>query len=193
MMHAFEKSMKLKFILVITAALVIHQAAPIARGQEANDADTIKQLLKRIEELERKVESMQRGSPPPATAPADTRVESLDPKVRVLERKNEIEEETAEAKAKEAPKITIGENGFSMGSANGNFVLQLKGVLQVDSRTFFGDDGVSGNNGFLLRRARPILQGTVFKDFDFLFVPDFGGTGSPQNQRRSVLPKFSSP
>jgi phosphate-selective porin OprO/OprP len=98
--------------------------------------------------------------------------------VRVLERKNELEAETAEAKAKETPKITVGENGFSMASANGDFVLQLKGLLQVDTRTYFGDD-VSGNNGFLLRRARPILQGTVFKDFDFLFVPDFAGT-SPQ-------------
>ena len=57
--------------------------------------------------------------------------------------------------------------------------MQLKGVLQVDSRTFFGDSGTVGNDGILLRRARPMLQGTVFRDFDFLFVPDFGGT-TPQ-------------
>jgi len=25
-------------------------------------------------------------------------------------------------------------------------------------------------------RARPILEGTVFRDFDFQFVPDFGGS-----------------
>ena len=32
--------MKLKFFLVIAAALVIHQTAPTARGQDANDAAT---------------------------------------------------------------------------------------------------------------------------------------------------------
>src|SRR5262249_19609548 len=37
-----------------------------------------------------------------------------------------------------------------------------------------------GNDTFLVRRARPILQGTVFRDFDFLFVPDFGGSSAPQ-------------
>ena len=33
-------------------------------------------------------------------------------------------------------------------------------------------------DSFLVRRARPILQGTVYKDFDFFFMPDFGGGGS---------------
>ena len=150
------------------------------RGDDASNTEVIKQLQERIQELERKVQALQPNAPPPTNAPANTQLEALDQKVRVLERKNEIGEEAAEAKAKEAPKLSVGENGFALSSAKGDFVLQLKAVLQVDSRTFFGDDGVSGNNGFLLRRARPILQGTVFKDFDFLFVPDFGGTGSPQ-------------
>ena len=50
----------------------------------------------------------------------------------------------------------------------------LHGVLQVDNRSFFDDSGIQGNDGFLLRRARPILQGTLYRDFDFIFVPDFG-------------------
>ena len=85
----------------------------------------------------------------------------------------------ASTKALEAPKIRLDDRGFSFGTANGDFSVQLKGVLQVDSRTFFNDTGTAGNDGILLRRARPILQGTVFRDFDFQFVPDFGGT-SPQ-------------
>ena len=48
--------------------------------------------------------------------------------------------------------------------------------MQVDSRTFFHDGGNNGNDGFLLRRARPIFTGTVFHDFDFNFTPDFGGS-----------------
>ncbi len=101
----------------------------------------------------------------------------LDQKVKTLERNSEVEKEANEAKTKEAPKITVGDQGFSFGSADGNFSLQFKGVLQVDSRSFFDDGGINGNDGFLIRRARPVLQGTVYHDFDFLFVPDFG-TGS---------------
>ena len=55
-------------------------------------------------------------------------------------------------------------------------MFSLKGLVQVDSRTFFGDTAVRSNDGFLLRRARPIFQGTLYRDFDFVFVPDFGGS-----------------
>src|SRR5213078_5313763 len=40
----------------------------------------------------------------------------------------------------------------------------------------FNEHQIKGNDGFLLRRARPIFQGTVYRDFDFVFVPDFGGS-----------------
>jgi len=103
-------------------------------------------------------------------------IEQLDQKVRILERNHELEKEAADTKSKDAPKVYIGEKGFSFGSADGNFSISLKGVLQFDSRTFFKDGGINGNDGFLLRRARPIIEGTVFRDFDFVFVPDFGGS-----------------
>jgi phosphate-selective porin OprO/OprP len=107
-------------------------------------------------------------------------IQDLDQKVRILERKRELDQETSTEKAKTAaattPVITAGANGFSFRSADTNFVLTLHGLVQADSRAFFKDGGIKGNDGFLLRRARPILQGTVFRDFDFLFVPDFGGS-----------------
>src|SRR5205807_2501814 len=109
----------------------------------------IKQLQKRIEELEQKVKTLE-GSKAAEGQPAKQRFEELDQKVKVLERQRELDAEASEAKAKEAPKITIGEQGFSLGSANGDFSIQLKGVLQVDSRTFFKDGGTVGNDGILL-------------------------------------------
>ena len=75
----------------------------------------------------------------------------------------------------------VGDKGLSVSSADSNFVFQLHAVIQVDNRTFFNDKdnhnhSIQGNDGFILRRARPIFSGTVYKDFDFLFVPDFGGS-----------------
>jgi len=103
-------------------------------------------------------------------------IAELDQKVRILERDREIDQDNTAAVVKAQPTIIIGPSGFSMTSADSNFVAQLHGVLQLDSRSFFKDGGINGNDGFLLRRARPIFSGTVFRDFDFNFTPDFGGS-----------------
>lgn len=100
----------------------------------------------------------------------------LDQKVRVLQREREIEGEAAAAAAKTAPKITLSGSGFNLSSGDTNFTVQIHGVAQLDSRTFFNDGNVNGNDGFLIRRARPIISGTVFHDFDFNFTPEFGGS-----------------
>jgi len=100
----------------------------------------------------------------------------LDQKVRVLEREREIDTDNAAAVAKTQPVVSIGENGVNFSSGDTNFVAQLHGVIQFDSRSFFSDGNVNGNDGFLLHRARPIFSGTVFHDFDYNFTPDFGGS-----------------
>ena len=103
-------------------------------------------------------------------------VDELAQKVRILERERDLDQDAAAVKAKDTPKIIVGANGLSVGSADSNFVFQLHGVVQVDNRTFFQDHGIQGNDTFLLRRARPIFSGTVYRDFDFYLMPDFGGT-----------------
>lgn len=144
-----------------------------ARAQETNTLELIKQLQRRIEELERKVQSLQEAKPA-TEAPTNTsgHLEASDQNGRVQDRTKELEKEAIETKASEAPQITLGERGFSFASGDTNFLVRLQGVLQMDSKTFFGDS-IVGNDSLLLRRARPILSGTVFHDFDFLFVPDF--------------------
>jgi phosphate-selective porin OprO/OprP len=100
----------------------------------------------------------------------------LDQKVKTLERKRELDQEASTEAAKNRPVILAGPTGLGFRSADTNFVIKLRGVLQTDSRTFFNDHGIVGNDGFLLRRARPSLEGTVYRDFDFLFVPDLAGS-----------------
>src|SRR6185295_4504477 len=140
----------------------------------AQDQDVdVKALLKRIEELEQKVKLLESQRAPTAN-------DDLEQKVKILERKGELAEEAAAEKTKSAPLVVvIDSGGFQARSADTNFVFTLRGVLQVDNRTFFEDGNIQGNDGFLLRRARPIFQGTVYRDFDFLFVPEFGGS-TPQ-------------
>lgn len=165
-----------------TVVMVLFGAGSLSAAEGVNETNLLRQLQERVTELEKELKELEQRTAPvaEATNASAGAIQELDQKVKVLERNNELAEEAAEAKAKETPKVNIGSQGFSLASANGDFGLQLKGVLQVDSRTFFGDSGTTGNDGFLLRRARPVVQGTVFRDFDFNFTTDFGGTGSPQ-------------
>jgi phosphate-selective porin OprO and OprP len=146
-------------------------------------AEQTEKLLGRIKELEDKVNSLEAGRvlPEIAVAPSDEpTARELDQKIRVLARNNELAAEAAEtqvaARAKEMPRITAGAGGFAFSSADTNFVLKLRGLVQLDSRSYFDDNPyLEGNDGFYLRRARLIIEGTVFRDFDFNFTPDFGG------------------
>lgn len=106
----------------------------------------------------------------------EKKVEDLDQKVRNLEREREMDQDNGSEAAKLQPEVIIGANGFSMSSHDSNFVAELHGVLQLDSRSFFADGGNNGTDGFLLRRARPIFTGTLFGNFDYDFTPDFGGS-----------------
>jgi phosphate-selective porin OprO/OprP len=66
-----------------------------------------------------------------------------------------------------------GEEGFAFKSADGSFLIRFRGLIQLDARAFNGDDVAPLTDTFELRRARPILEGTVHGLYDFLFVPDF--------------------
>jgi phosphate-selective porin OprO/OprP len=155
-----------------TSLVIPAIAADDAGGSPAQEAE-IKALKQQVEALVQKVNALEQQHP---SAESAATVSDLDQQVRILQRQREIDQDAAAAKAATAPKITLGQNGFSFSSADTNFVLQIHSVLQLDSRTFFHDNNAKGVDGFLLRRARPILSGTVYRDFDYMFVPDFGGS-----------------
>lgn len=128
----------------------------------------------------------QSGSNP--AAPVDPA--ELEQRVKVLERKLELAEEQAAEKAKTAPTVTAGADGFAIKSADGAFQLRLRALVQEDGRFFFGDDERPLNDTFVLRRARPILEGTLWKIVDFKLMPDFGG-GTSTIQDAYLDVKFS--
>jgi len=107
---------------------------------------------------------------------ADERLESLDQKVRVLERKLELSEEDAAAKAKQQAGVNVGDTGVAIKSADGNFELRFRGYVQVDSRNFLGDSDNRLTNTFLVRKARPVFEGTFAKYFDYRLMPEFAGS-----------------
>jgi phosphate-selective porin OprO/OprP len=103
-------------------------------------------------------------------------IDSLEQKLDVLEKKQEIQEQETAAAAKAAPKISLTGKGFVFASNDGANSLHIGALVQFDSREYLKDGGGVLNNTFLLRRARPVLDGTIDKIYTFQFVPEFGGT-----------------
>ena len=59
-------------------------------------------------------------------------------------------------------------------------MLRLRGYAMADGRFYLHDQPNNGIDTFLLlREVRPILEGTVYRDFDFRLMPDFGNGASP--------------
>lgn len=105
------------------------------------------------------------------------RIQELEQQVKILDRKGEIEREASAEKAKTATLVTAGASGFTIRSADTNFVLKIRGYIQADSRNYLGDR-TAVNDTFLLRRVRPILEGTVYEKFDYRLMLDFGSSQS---------------
>jgi phosphate-selective porin OprO/OprP len=60
-----------------------------------------------------------------------------------------------------------------VGTADGANFIRFRGVMHVDGRHFEGDGSPATSNTWLLRRVRPILEGTFGSIYDFRFTPDF--------------------
>jgi phosphate-selective porin OprO and OprP len=62
--------------------------------------------------------------------------------------------------------------GLSIASADGNFALQVRGLLQVDARLFVSDDVAGEEDEFLLRRARLSFDGRFGERLAFRLRPE---------------------
>jgi phosphate-selective porin OprO/OprP len=68
-----------------------------------------------------------------------------------------------ETKKDRTLETTSPKDGFGLVSPDGDFSLKIRGVVQADARSFFQ----GGVNTFLIRRARPTLEGAVYRYFEY--------------------------
>lgn len=136
-------------------------------------------LLKKISELEQKLSAIEGSKvlPEIAVAPDDApSTTELQQKIQALEKKNAQDAEAAAARSRQQPRVSLGASGFQFTSADTNFSLSLKGLVQTDHYLFVGDNPLSqGNDGFVLRRVRLSAQGTLGRNFEYQIVPQYGG------------------
>jgi phosphate-selective porin OprO/OprP len=102
------------------------------------------------------------------------RIEALQQQVMVLERRLELQDETARTAAASTPVVKAGPRGFSLQSADGQNSVRLRSVVHIDGRFFDGEDPTGLTDTWQATRVRPIIEGTLGNVYDFRVTPDFG-------------------
>ena len=103
-------------------------------------------------------------------------IRALEQKLLVLERKQEMQDE----------RVAVTEKGFTLSSADGASSIRLRGLVQLDSRLYFGDNG-SANNAFVLRRARLFFEGSLARNVSYQLVPELAGGTATAATTPSIL------
>ena len=102
-----------------------------------------------------------------------TQVTEVDQRLRVIERKQELQFEADAAKAATASTLALDAGKGLSVKAPGGLEVKLRGLVQADLRHFA--DGSNQNDGFLFRRIRPTLEGTWGSLVGFRLTPEFAG------------------
>ena len=128
---------RLSLIAALLGGAVLGFSPRVLAGGAASTKaleEQVEALTRKVQTLERRLEQQaQQSSPARTQEPPPAVVEALDQKVKILERRWEIDQEAAAAKAKEAPILGAGRDGFSLKSADGSFQLRCL-CLQVSGQ-----------------------------------------------------------
>jgi phosphate-selective porin OprO/OprP len=159
--------------VTLTVALLFTGAALADDKTEAQLLKRLEQQEERIRSLEQRLEAQgQAGST--ASAAQGTAQEEQEQRLKILERRLEIQDETQQSNISSTPIVAAGTKGFSFRSPDGANQIRLRGVLQVDGRFMQDDAGLGAVDTWSITRARPIIEGTLANFIDFRFTPDFG-------------------
>lgn len=171
---------KTRLATAATAALLLVPLAGLAQGVRAPHTA---ELLQRLEAQERRIAALEAAlkqqtaagsaaavaAAPPATPPVlpTEAVAGTAPAAQVR---------SAAASAGKGPApglVQAGAQGFIVQSQDGANVLRLRANLAVDGRWFSDPDSKASADTWLLRRARPYIEGTIDNIYDFRVMPDF--------------------
>jgi len=144
------------------------------------DAETeaLKAEVKALEARIAQLEERNKPQAPQNTVAVPVSAQKLAQRVAIVERKQELAQEDADAKAAAAPTVSVGPKGLAVTSPDKQYSLNVHAYAQLDDRTFF-DHGPNsaqgaGTNSFLVRTARPILDAKMTDYFNGRLMWDFG-------------------
>jgi phosphate-selective porin OprO/OprP len=172
----------------LAAAVFLLLGARQARAQ-STDA-SLRELKKQIAELQAQVKALQAAS-----QQKDRNLQAVDQHVKVLDRRVEVQQQAQRDFTRELPKVDFNYRdwgGVTVRSNDGANRFTVGGWIQADGR-YYTTQSPGASSTFLIRRARPFIDGTVDNYYDFRFMPDFGqGTFTLQDAFADIhyFPEF---
>jgi len=183
--------MNFRVWLGVVAALALPMSAALA--QTASDP-SVAALLRRLDEQDKRIKSLEQklqaaqepgggAAVSSATAGgngasgADTAAPSVSPGGGAAAVSqpgvSQLGPQTSNSVAP-APSSRSGARQLALQSADGANIIRFRANLQVDGRWFSDKGTPQSADTFLVRKARPYLEGTVDNIYDFRVMPDFG-------------------
>src|SRR5579883_3082002 len=153
----------------LAAAVALWLAVSPALAQ-TTDA-TVRELEKRIADLERQVRALQAAS-----QRKDRNLQAVDQRVKVLDRKVDVQQQAQRQLTRTLPKVDFNyrdQGGLTLKSTDGAERFTVGGWVQADGR-YYTTQAPGGASTFLMRRVRPYFEGTIDNYYDFRVMPDFG-------------------
>jgi len=134
---------------------------------------TVEELARRLQAIEKRL-----GTAPPTGETTDANgLADLDQRLRVIERKLDLQAEEAEARVASTPVVSLSASkGLSVKSPPpGDVELKFRGLAQADGRFYIDDDALPQNDTFLWRRAQLTLEGSWGPLLAFRLTPELAG------------------
>ena len=156
--------MDFKRVILVVASLGATFSG-LACAQLTPDQQKIQDLERKLEDLDRRLAAAEARLQPATVTPSGP------------QRPTNAGVAAATIPAAEANNVglvTAGSGGFVIRSADGDNTLRIGADLQTDLRMFTGAGSSSLIDQTLLRRVRPTISGTLYKDIDYFIRPDFG-------------------
>lgn len=193
-MLPFARAHNARLIARATLLAVLLSGPIAALADEPVVKPTVEELERRVRALEERLDRQARlierltqnaaVSAPAEVPPAAVAKQDAPPPQAVAEQQ-------AASATQANPQIFAGPGGFSFQSPDGANQIRFHGEFDFDGR--FYDDNLTpegSRSTWLLRRARPIIEGTFANIFDFRFNPDFAG-GKTVIQDAFVAARFN--
>lgn len=135
----------------------------------SSPAPTAESLLRQLQQQNERIEALERRLASQAPAPASAA--SAPAQGPAVPATTTVKENGGGSG--NAVRATFGDDGFTLRSADGANAIHLRGNLSVDGRDFSDAYTPATAGTFLLRRARPTIEGTLQNLYDFRLMPDF--------------------
>ncbi len=167
------------FRAVLLAGAAVLAFAPQANAAGKNTDAKIDALQQQVQQLNAQLQELKQEE----AAQAQQQADQPDVQAAIVDLKRSTSAQYADIQNQRAQdtQVTLKNGRPTFTSGDGNFSISLRTLVQYDTayygQSFVNAPNIDFSSGSNFRRARFGASGTLYKDWSFEFIYDFGGSG----------------